>query len=150
MPAQSRRYQTQWACQFLAAAELTRRGYLVSLPFGNARFTDLMVETPNDRHFSVDVKGQSTKSWWIIKPPEPDNDGYFILVYVPQDLKQAPSYYILSSKDMSAELEKSQEKARQLEEKRGKPFSKKFAPGKGGMDWNQLDKYKDRWDILPQ
>ena len=57
----SKRYQTQWAGQFYVAAELTRRGYLVSLTLGNAPVVDLLVVSPDGEHFGVDVKGQSTR-----------------------------------------------------------------------------------------
>jgi len=149
MTAQPRRTQTQWASQFLVAAELTRRGYLVSFTLGNAKFTDLMVETPGNQHFSIDVKGQSMKSYWIIKPPENNqNDQYFILVYVPRDLTEAPQYFILSSDDIKEELKQNQERANQAEKERGKPYSHKF--GAGGMAWDQPLKYEGQWDKLPK
>jgi len=153
MAPQNRRYQTQWASQFFAAAELTRRGCLVTLTFGNAKFADLMVETPGGKTIFVDVKGQSGENWWIIRRPElkSNEDRYFILAYVPKKENEAPMYSILSSKDMSEELERSQEKSKQAEIIRGKPYAK-FAPGMGGMDWSQSFKpdYKDRWDKLPK
>jgi hypothetical protein len=151
MTAQPRRYQTQWASQFLVAAELTRRGYLVSLTFGNAKFTDLMVETPSNKIFSIDVKGQSGKNWWIIKPPEPNKDRYFILVYVPKNVDEAPAYSILSSTEMDVELKQEQERSKQAEVKRGEPY-KDWAPGMVGLAYSQPFKpdYKDRWDKLPK
>ena len=38
-----KRYCVQWAAQFFVAAELTRRGYIVSFTLGNAPETDLHV-----------------------------------------------------------------------------------------------------------
>ena len=35
-------YHSEWAAQFFAAAELSRRGYTVTLTLGNARATDLI------------------------------------------------------------------------------------------------------------
>ena len=61
--AQATRYKTQWATQFYAAAELTRRGYLVSLTFGNAAVSDLHVQSPDGVLFTVDVKGQSSRNF---------------------------------------------------------------------------------------
>jgi hypothetical protein len=57
MNPNSKRYKTQWAAQFYAAAELTRRGYLVSLTLGNAPVADLLAVSPSGKHFMVDVKG---------------------------------------------------------------------------------------------
>lgn len=149
MTAQQRKYQTQWSSQFFAAAELIRRGYLVSLTLGNAKFSDLMVETPGNQHFSIDVKGQSTKSYWIIKPPEKNRDDqYFILVYVPRDLTESPQYFILNSEDITEELKQNQERARQAEKETEKLLSHNF--GTGGMAWDQPLKYEDQWGKLPK
>ena len=148
----SRRYQTQWTSQFFAAGELTRRGYLVALTNGNANFADLLVQSPNELLFSVDVKGMSTKNWWLVKRPDSNedrNDRYYILVYVPRDSTEAPHYFILSSNDMSEELKIAQETSKQLEIKRGIPF-KIFAPGMGTMEWKQPFKYENQWDKLPE
>lgn len=76
---QSRKYQTQWAAQFYAAAELTRRGYLVSLTFGNASEIDLLAVSPSGKHFAVDVKGQSTRNFWLIQQRKNRDDLYFIV-----------------------------------------------------------------------
>jgi len=55
-----KKYFTQWASQFYVAAELVRRGYLVSLSFGNAPVVDLLVQSPKGILFTIDVKGQTT------------------------------------------------------------------------------------------
>lgn len=143
------RYRTQWASQFLVAAELTRRGYLVSFTLGNAKFTDLMVETPGNKHFSIDIKGQSMKNYWIIKPSENNRDDqYFILVYVPRNLTESPQYFILNSDDITKELKQHLERMKQAEIVRGKPYSHKFETG--GMAWDQPLKYEGLWDKLPK
>jgi hypothetical protein len=61
-------FQTQWLAQFLVAAELTRRGYTVTLSLGNCPVIDLMVRVPGtNASFVVDVKGTSNKysGWWM-------------------------------------------------------------------------------------
>lgn len=68
--SQATRYKTQWSTQFFVAAELTRRGYLVSLTFGNAAITDLLVQSPRGVNFTIDVKGQSNRSFWDTKKRE--------------------------------------------------------------------------------
>jgi hypothetical protein len=70
MSTQTKKYQTQWASQFYVAAELTRRGYLVSLTFGNTSETDLLVYCPSRGQFTVDVKGQSTRNFWLLRRRE--------------------------------------------------------------------------------
>ena len=59
-------FQTQWAAQFAVASELCRRNYKVALTLGNHPMIDLMVVSPNDAKFNVDVKGQySDKPWGL-------------------------------------------------------------------------------------
>ncbi len=81
MPSQSKKYQTQWTSQFYVAAELTRRGYLVSLTLGNAPKADLLVVSPNEKTFKVDVKGQRNKSFWLIQNRESQDPNFIIRGY---------------------------------------------------------------------
>src|ERR1035437_5877994 len=63
---------TQWAAQFLVAAELERHQYAVSFTMGNyTPVADLMVGHPNGKQFWVDVKGiVGRNSWWGLPKPE--------------------------------------------------------------------------------
>src|SRR5690349_12310170 len=97
--SQATRYKTQWATQFFAAAELTRRGYLVSLTFGNAAVTDLHVQSPSGALFTVDVKGQSNRSFWIVQRRPKNSNHYFVLVYLPPALA-TPRYFVLTSDEL--------------------------------------------------
>ena len=45
--------QTQWAATCLVAAELTKRGYRVGWPMGNAPTKDLLVESPRGQQGSA-------------------------------------------------------------------------------------------------
>lgn len=146
MTKQSLRYKTQWASQFYVAAELTRRGYLVSFPLGNAPVIDLLAVSPTGKHFMVDVKGQATKSFWLIRERELKDDLFYILVYLPKG-GESPQYYIFSC----GELMREREAYRNYIEKRysdgkGKRYREDF----GGINWSTALKYKDRWDILPE
>ena len=42
----SERTKSQWSGQFFTAGELTRRGYWVSIPLGNAPSTDIIAVSP--------------------------------------------------------------------------------------------------------
>ncbi len=139
MSKQNLKYKTQWAAQFYVAAELTRRGFLVSLTFGNAPVSDLLVRTISDSHFSVDVKGQSTRNFWLIQRRQVLLNHYFILVYLP-DAYNPPEYYIMSS----AELMKKREEYKESVMHRGK-----YRDDLGGINWSTALQYKDNWDILP-
>jgi hypothetical protein len=81
--------QTQWATQFLAAAELIRRGYTVSLTQGNnAPVADLMVGSSSSKLFWVDVKGLSSKNAWLITPKDSRDELFYILVLLSPLMKE--------------------------------------------------------------
>jgi len=140
MGKQVTRYKTQWAAQFFTAAELTRRGYLVSLTFGNAPTSDLLVQSPTGTQFTVDVKGQSTKNFWLIQPRDLNPNHYFILVYLPNNLT-TPRYFVLSSD----ELMKRREEYRESVLPKGR-----YRDDLGGINWSTAFDYENRWDNLPK
>jgi hypothetical protein len=144
MANQSKKYQTQWAAQFYAAAELTRRGYLVSLTFGNAPVVDLLVVSPNGKHFMVDVKGQSTKNFWLIQGREPDDDLFYILVYL-STKNDYPDYFIISGSELMLKRNEYNEYKEHINAKSGK-----YRDDLGGINWSTCLPYKDKWENLPK
>jgi len=136
---QGTRYRTQWAAQFYTAAELTRRGYLVSLTFGNAPVSDLLGRSPNGSQFTVDVKGQSTKNFWLIQPRVPDPRHFFILVFLPKQ-NTPPQYFIISSDKLMCLREEYKQSALA----RGK-----YRDDLGGINWSTALQYGGKWDTLP-
>ncbi len=135
------RYQTQWSAQFFAAAELTRRGYLVSLTLGNAPVVDLLAISPAGQHFQVDVKGLSSKNFWLIRERECPADLFFILVYVP--LKgDHPQFFIISAGTVMAEIRSLREETLRKR--------KKWTLWGAGLNWGTAAAFRDRWDLLPQ
>jgi hypothetical protein len=136
------KYKTQWAAQFFAAGELTRRGYLVSLTLGNAPTSDLLVKGQDGALFTVDVKGQSKKNFWLIQPREPDPNHYFILVFLPK-ISQPPRFFILSCE----ELMKRREEYKQSVLARGE---REYKDALGGINWSTAFDYEDKWDALPK
>lgn len=141
MSTNQRRYRTQWAAQFYAAAELTRRGYLASFTLGNAPIIDLVVVSPNDKQrFMVDVKGLSSKNFWLVREHEPQDDLFYILVYLPSDF-QPPNFYIMTSKDMAKEINTLKKQTIDA----GKTWT-----GRGtGINWGAALPYKDQWNLFP-
>ena len=140
MTGQAKRYQTQWAAQFYVAAELTRGGYLVSLTLGNAPVVDLLVVSPNNINFKVDVKRQSTKNFWLIQRRIAQDDLFYFLVYLPKNAEY-PNFFILSSSELMSRRE---EYKRHIESRSGK-----YRDDMGGINWSTALQYKDKWDILP-
>ncbi len=88
----------------------------------------------------VDVKGQSTRNFWLVQRREPRDDLFFVLVYLPK--KHAPpKFYILSSKELMARREEYRE---HIESRGGK-----YRDDLGGINWATALEYEDRWDVLP-
>ena len=141
MNKQSKKYRTQWASQFYVAAELTRRGYLVSLTLGNAPVADLLVVSPARRQFWVDVKGQSTRNFWLIQRRERCEHLFFILVYLPKG-EDPPRFFVLSCTEM---MKKREEYRKHIESTGGK-----YKGDMGGMNWTTAFEHEDDWSILPE
>ncbi len=140
MGIRGKRYFTQWAAQFYAAAELTRRGYFVSLTLGNATECDLVVRSPSGIHFEIDVKGLSSRNFWLIQERAPRSNLYFVLVYLPP-APASPSFFVLSSTEVMDAI---------ADLKRQTIAAGKNWPASGaGINWGTGLTYENRWTILP-
>jgi len=135
--------QTQWATQFLAAAELIRRGYTVSFTQGNnTPVADLMVGSPSSKLFWVDVKGLSSRNVWLVKPKDPRDDLFYVLVLL-SPLAEAPNrrrtdrFFVLT-----------QDEANGLEA----AYMRAHPNDKGalrGFAFSDAERHEDRWEKLP-
>jgi hypothetical protein len=137
----NKRYYTQWAAQFFAAAELTRRGYLVSLTLGNAPVVDILAVSPLEQHFRVDVKGLAAPNFWLIRERDVPVDLYDILVLMPEP-PAPPQFFVASGTGLMAEV-------RALKEK-SLAANQQFKDSGAGITWASSQKYRDRWDVLPR
>jgi len=146
--------QTQWAATYLVAAELTRRGYRVGWPMGNAPVKDLLVESPQREHFEVDVKGGSYKAsvksyWHLVQKGRVQGQGspslFFIFVRVDPSLNMPADFYILSHSEL-IELHDHVKSTTPPVSSKGVPY-KEFTPGFRPVD---LAGYKENWDALPR
>jgi hypothetical protein len=113
----------------------------VALTFGNAPESDLLVQSPQGVKFTVDVKGQSTKNFWLIQTRQKNPDHYFILVYLPHDLISNPTFFILSSDELMRRREEYKERVIH----RGK-----YRDELGGINWSTASDYEGKWNNLPQ
>ena len=134
------RYSTQWAAQYYVCAELTRRDYLVSLTFGNAPVVDIMATSQKGSSFTIDVKAQSTKNFWLIQQRQPTPSHYFVFVYLPKNINDAPWYFIATSTDVMAAWNQ----YAQIMQNRGKYNSKLC-----GVNWTTVFQWRNNWGILP-
>lgn len=92
--------KSQWSGQFFVAGELTRRGYWVSIPLGNAPSTDIVAVSPKGEHFRVEVKtkAQDSSSWWI-KDVRTNSSLFYVLVLRGQgDDYHPPKYWVVESR----------------------------------------------------
>jgi len=145
--------QTQWVATYLVAAELTRRGYRVGWPTGNAPVKDLLVESPKGVRFDVDVKGGAyglkVKSYWHLVQKDRVKGQclpslFFIFVRVDPDPSNPADYFVLSHQEL-IDLYKNLMLTLPSVTMKGKPY-KDFAPGFRPID---LAYYKGNWLSLP-
>jgi hypothetical protein len=141
MNKQPRNYQTQWATQFYAAAELVRHKYLVSLTFGNAKCTDILASSPTGHSFRVEVKGLATNNWWLIdRPPMPENL-FYVLVYLPDGYKR-PKICVLTAVEVIKEIDR----AKKSILGRGRRWDERME----GIPFKAVFKYQNKWEKLPK
>jgi len=121
------------ASEFFVAGELARRGFNVTLTFGNTKAIDLLIEK-DGKLIPVQVKGiQRTSSicWNVDLSNLVDENLYFVLVNLHADTKAQPEYFILSKNEVHEH----------------------FKPTKSGrdyLDYNYIKKlnFQDKWDKI--
>ena len=138
-----RRARTQWAAQFLAAAELVRRGYTVSFTMGNhTPMADLMVGAPSGRQFWVDVKGLASKAAWLVKPKLEHPSLFYILVYLAPlaehgKVRAPDRFFVMSQNQVNQLVDQYQ---------RAPPTNRGTMPG---FRWTDAHLFEDEWRKLP-
>lgn len=145
--------QTQWAATYLVAAELTKRGYRVGWPMGNAPTKDLLVESPGGKQFDIDVKGGCYKSsqrsyWHLVQEARvqatPLSSLFFVFVRVDPDPDKSAEFFILSHQDL-INLHEQVTSTMPAVSRKGTPYEP-FPPG---LRYRDLLQYKGLWTRLP-
>ena len=138
--------QTQWSAQFFVAAELTRRGYLVTFTLGNAPGNDLIVKSPEGKPFLVEIKGLKAANAWFLRQIEINLNLFYFFVVIPPivDLKKAesPRLFIMTSQEAMAEVENYK---RKILKKGGK-----YHENMGGFNWSDVLVHEDKWEKIPE
>ena len=111
----------------------------MSLTFGIAPVSDLLVRSPSGSQFTVDVKGQPTKDFRLIQPRVPDIGHFVILVFLPTQYAP-PQYFIISSDELMCLREDYKQSALA----RGK-----YRDDLGGINWSTALRYGGKWDTVP-
>ncbi len=91
--------------EFFVAAELSRRGYIVTLTFGNTKAIDLLVVKDNTT-VAIQVKGiQRKKSiCWNLKRTSIRMGMIYVFVNLNSDTLSQPEYFVLTSEEIKAHL----------------------------------------------
>ena len=127
---------TQWAAQFLVAAELERRGYVVTFTMGHATpVADLMVGHESGEQFWVDVKGLGKPNSWFGKPKPARSKLFYVLVLVGRE-RAADRFFILTQAEWNRLIE---------DYEKGHPTQKKS----GGFGWRDPHGHENPWAKMP-
>jgi hypothetical protein len=132
-------HNTEQATRGYVTYELARRGYLVQSTDSRFPREDLLIVSPNRKHFGIDVKGQRTKNFWQIKKPELSDQLFYFLVYMPKD--ELPDIYIIDSPTLLTLWE---DYRNRILKNGGKE------DGRWGVNWTTPFEFKDNWEILPK
>ena len=144
-PPRHSAHQTQWAAQFAVASELCRRGYGVAFTTGNHPCVDLMVYSPNQVPFAVDVKGLYKKNFWPVRKQEPRRDLYYVFAFVPSG---PPSrFFVLTQEQVNQGIEEDFEHYRSIGKKKGQERDRNLFPG---VLWSYAERFESAWDSLPK
>jgi hypothetical protein len=124
------------AGEFLVAGELSRRGYPVSITFGNAKSVDIHADTQMGT-IRIDAKAGRAKGNWPIEEGSIDTKMYYIFVHLqtPKKIRRniAPEYFVVEGNEI-------------LTRKLIKEWKTRH-----GIKYSDLNNshYKGRWDKLP-
>jgi len=129
------RFITGMTGVYATAAELSARGYIVTLTARNAPGIDIMASTPNlMKTFNIQVKANKphgTQSFWLLsKDAKETVSPNFFYVFVNLKENDKPDFYVTSSKTVARSIDTSRSKS-------GVWYSFQRDP-----------KHKDRWDLL--
>ncbi len=110
---------------------------------GNHPSVDLLVNSPNQVAFSVDVKGLYKKNFWAVRAKAIKHNLFYILALVPNEGQNR--FFILTQEQVNREIEADLTVARSRAVAKGKSGVGNFP----GMTWGQAEPSENAWNILP-
>jgi hypothetical protein len=112
---------------------------------GNHPTKDIMVSSPNDVAFGVDVKGLYKRNYWAVRPKPERADVFYVFALVPDAGQNR--FFVLTQAEVNEGIEADLARARQSATAKGRaPESIADFPG---VAWSYAEKFEDRWDKLP-
>jgi hypothetical protein len=147
LPAERRSsHRTQWAAQFAVASELCKRGYEVALTMGNHPSKDVLVNSPNEVPFSVDVKGLYQKNFWAVRPKKAKPNLFYVLALVPNEGQNR--FFILTQDQANKAIQAEEKLARIRAVEKGR--SVESIGNFPGITWGQAEASENAWSVLPE
>lgn len=122
------------AGEFLAAGELSRRGFQVSITLGNAKAVDIFVEA-NANLYKVEAKAIRAKANWPIKKDNVQKDVNYIFIYLGSEKaikdNKSSEFYLLTGKEILS-----------------KNLVQQWGGGRQGITYQSVVNYRDKWSIF--
>ena len=139
--------------EYFAAAELSRRGFLVTLTRGNAPGVDLLAYHPtSQKTVAIQVKtalgGKQPRGQWIMNQKDEDQElvrsEAFIFIHIPV-LPDPPEFTIVPSKTVAKQIHDDHRAWRETPGAKGQQRSTNN-PMRHFKDPN--GKHRNKWDII--
>jgi hypothetical protein len=144
------RSYTAGAATFATAAELSRRGYIVTVTLRNTPKVDLLCSIPDRDQFKVQVKGISYENaLWIQKDfleGTLDAGLFLVVVLVPPENEQNFQFFIMTHKEAQDAWAIAKRRSEERVKRGGRPVKEGFE----GLNWGDVKKHKNCWDKFPK
>ncbi len=130
-------HHTEQAARGYVMYELAKRKYTVQ--FTDSRFPkeDLLVVSSAGKHFGIDVKGQSTKSFWQFSQRKANDELFIVFAYV--SMQGAARCFVVPSVNAMALWQAYKKSA----------VARGATHNRWGINWTTPHNFEDKWDLLP-
>src|SRR5262249_16942603 len=138
------KHHTSWAGVLATAAELSRRGYDVTITLGNTPTTGLLVAAPDGSAFRVEVKSASTANFVLMQKAILESPFrlvfIFVFVFVPRKQNKPFRFFVLTNDDVREAWQAT---------RKTKKSGQAYKPGFEGLNWGAITKHENCWNKLP-
>ncbi len=132
------RHHTEQAARAYLMYHLAMRGYTIQMTDSRFPCEDMLVVSPNGKHFGIEVKGQSTRNFWRYTCPDNNLERFYVFVYV--NLKGSRVFVMT--------CEEAQKRWHEYRDKciaQGRDYQ-----GQWGIAWKTPFDCEDKWALLPK
>ncbi len=148
MATQREKYHLAMSGEFFVAAQLQRLGVSASVTYGNAKSADVIAfRADSDRVVVVEVK-TTRQPQWVVGGRVPDKSNKpWVFVYMPEDVDQPPSFYVLTQTELRKILEPIES---QYFERYRARHGVEYGDRTGVVNIRRalIEKHKDKWDVI--